>query len=291
MEPALYQATVEADTATAGRLLQAFEDAEEPSASAVGIFEVGPGRFEVFAYYSAPPARLTLFRLLEAHAAGDRLDTLRIEQVEHADWVTLSQGKRGPVQAGRFFVHGSHDRHRAPSHRFVVNIDAGLAFGTAHHASTRGCLIALDDLLKRRPPRRILDLGTGSGILAIAAAHATKRAVLASDSDPIAAEVATANVHKNRVWPLVRVFTAEDFAHPQIRRMQPDLILANLLAGVLHDLAPKIRRQLDPDAVVILSGITQDQARAIEARYRTHGFVLDKRILIEGWSTLVLRRA
>lgn len=257
MEPAFYQATVEADTASAGRVLQAFEAAAEPAASAVGIFEHGSGKFEVFAYYAAPPARGTLLRLLEAHAPGDRLGTLRIEQVEDADWVTLSQGKRGPVQAGRFLVHGSHDRHRAPSNRFVVKIDAGLAFGTAHHASTQGCLIALDQALKRRPPRRILDLGTGSGILAIAAAHATKRPVLASDNDPIAVEVATANARGNCAWPSVRVFTAEGFAHPRLRRSQPDLIFANLLARALYDLAPAMRRQITPGGTAVLSGITK----------------------------------
>ncbi|MBM3545051.1 MAG: 50S ribosomal protein L11 methyltransferase [Alphaproteobacteria bacterium] len=290
MEPALYQATVEADTASADRVLQAFEEAAEPAASVVGIFEHGSGRFEIFAYYATPPARLTLLRLLEAYAPGDRLGTLRIEQVEDADWVILSQGKRGPVQAGRFFVHGSHDRHRAPSHRFVVKIDAGLAFGTAHHASTRGCLIAFDNLLKRRQPRRILDLGTGSGILAIAAAHATKRHVLASDNDPIAAKVATANVRGNCAWPAVRVFTAEGFAHPRLRRSGPDLIFANLLARALYDLAPIMRQQLSPSGTVVLSGITQNQSRAIEARYRAHGFILDRRIQIDGWTTLVMNR-
>jgi ribosomal protein L11 methyltransferase len=289
-EGTIYQATVETDAGSSGQILKVLEEASEPSASAVGIFERAPDRFEVFAYYPERPQREKLLFLLEAAGHGNRPGDLRIEEIPDADWVTLSQGKRGPVQAGRFFVHGSHDVDRAPSHRFVVKIDAGLAFGTAHHASTRGCLIALDDLLKRRPPRRILDLGTGSGILAIAAAHATKRAVLASDSDPIAASVAAANVRKNCAWPSVRVFTAEGFTHPQIRRTQPDLILANLLAGVLHDLAPDIRRQLNPGGVAVLSGITQDQARAIEARYRAHGFVLDKRILIDGWSTLVLRR-
>lgn len=283
-----YQATVEADAATAGRILQAFEEASEPSASAVGMFERGPDTFEVFAHYDAPPRRETLRALIE-DAAGS-IGTLRVEEVADADWVTLSQGKRGPVKAGRFFVHGSHDRDRAPARRFVIKIDAGQAFGTAHHASTRGCLIALDDMLKRKPPRRILDLGTGSGILAIAAAHATKRPVLASDHDPVAVSVAAANARANCAWPSVRVITGDGFVHPSLRRMKPDLVLANLLASALHDLAPAFARHLSPRATAILSGITQDQSRAVEARYRTHGFVLRKRILVDGWTTLVLAR-
>ena len=284
----VFQATVEADAAAAGRVLQAFEEAAEPSASAVGLFERGPGRFEVFAHYDASPCRESLRALVE-DAAGS-VGTLRVEEVADADWVTLSQGKRGPVKAGRFFVHGSHDRDRAPTHRFVIKIDAGQAFGTAHHASTRGCLIALDDMLKRKPPRRILDLGTGSGILAIAAAHAAKRPVLASDNDPVAVAVAAANARANCAWPSVRVVKGEGFAHPYLRGMKPDLVLANLLAQALHDLAPAFARHISARATAILSGITQDQSRGIEARYRTHGFVLKKRILVDGWMTLVLAR-
>src|SRR5262245_17694540 len=116
----IYQATIEADAATAARIVDALEDMIDPPAMAVGLFERGPGRFEVFAYYAEPPAREKLLRLFETNAAGDHLATLRIDGIAEADWVTLSQGKRGPVTAGRFLVHGSHDRHRAPQHRFVV---------------------------------------------------------------------------------------------------------------------------------------------------------------------------
>lgn len=290
MKLAMYQAAIEADAVSADRILKVLEQATEPSAQAVGMFECAAGRFEVFALYAAPPPREILLRLLDA---GDRrkvCSELRIEEIADADWVTLSQGQRGPVKAGCFFVHGSHDRDRAPSHRYVLKIDAGLAFGTAHHASTRGCLIALDDTLKETSPRRILDLGTGTGILAIAAAHATKRPILATDYDPMAANVAKTNVRTNCAWPSVRVLTADGFGHPWLRRSRSDLIFANLLARALYDLAPAMRRQLSRGGTAVLSGITEHQARAIEARYRAHGFVLKKRILLDGWTTLVLIR-
>jgi ribosomal protein L11 methyltransferase len=289
-KPVTYQATIEAGAAAASRILDAFEEAHAPSASAVGMFERGPDKFEVFAYYEAAPARDDLLRLIAGAVRGDGIGALRVEAVAEADWVTLSQGKRGPVEVGRFFVHGSHDRTSAPAHRFVVEIDAGQAFGTAHHASTRGCLIALDDALKRRRPKRILDLGTGSGILAIAAANAAKTSVVASDSDPVAVSTAASNTRGNCAWPRVRLIKADGLSHPHLRRMKPDFVFANLLERALHDLAPSLARHLDACATLVLSGITQDQARGIEARYRAYGFVLKRRILVDGWATLVLAR-
>jgi ribosomal protein L11 methyltransferase len=202
----------------------------------------------------------------------------------------LSQAKRGPVAAGRFYVHGSHDRARAPTRRFVVEIDASQAFGTAHHATTRGCLLALDELLKRRAPKRILDLGTGTGVLAIAAANALKARVLASDSDPLAASIAAGNARANCAAPLVSVIAAEGFAHPALRHTRPDLILANLLMRALEHLAPELARRIAPGGIVVLSGLTADQAPPIVARYCSHGFTLRKRIVLDGWATLMMTR-
>jgi ribosomal protein L11 methyltransferase len=289
----IYQATVDANAATAPRILQAFEDAVEPSASAVGLFECGPDRSEVFAYYDTPPAREDLLRLIDGIVCNGGIGALRVEALADADWVTLSQGQRGPVKAGRFFVHGSHDRAYAPARRYVIEIDAGQAFGTAHHASTRGCLIALDDVLKRRRPKRILDLGTGTGILAIAAANAIKTSVVASDNDPVAVNIAAVNARGNCAGSLVCAIRADGLAHPRLRRMRPDFVFANLLERALHELAPILARHLQARATIILSGITQDQARGVEARYRAHGFVLKRRIPVDGWTTLVLtnRRA
>jgi ribosomal protein L11 methyltransferase len=285
---ASFQATLVADAATAEAIASRLEEAVEPQALAVSLFDRGDGRFEVSALYAEPPQREALIALAgENHVAGGEL---RIERLVPADWVTLSQGKRGPVHAGRFLVHGSHDCGRVPRRRLALEIDAGQAFGTAHHASTRGCLLALDDLLKRRRPQVILDIGTGTGILAIAAAKALQRKVLASDSDPLAAAIAGENARKNRAGTLVSVVAAQGFAHRGLRQIDADLLLANLLERALYSLAPEMARRVKPGGTAILSGLTQTQARGIEARTRAFGFMLEKRIILDGWTTLVTRR-
>lgn len=285
----MHQASIVAGAESAERIARALEEAADPPA-AVGLFKRGDGRFEVFAHYAAQPSREHLLTLIEDAASGARLGQLKIEEIAPGDWVTLSQGQRGPVSAGRFLVHGSHDRQRAPSHRFVVEIDAGRAFGTAHHASTRGCLLALDALLKRRRPHSIVDLGTGTGILAIAAANALKRKVLASDSDPVAVTIAGENARNNCAGSQVHVVRADGFAHPLLRWLKADLVLANLLERVLYDLAPALAKRVAPGGRAILSGLTETQARSIEARTRAHGFVMEKRIVLDGWTTLVITR-
>ena len=285
----MHQASIEAETSLAERIVRALEEAAEPAPVAVGLFDRGQGRCEIFAHYDAPPQREALLALIE-QAGGNGIGSLSIEEIEPADWVTLSQRQRGPVAAGRFLVHGSHDRNKVPRRRHVIEIDAGQAFGTAHHASTRGCLLALDDYLKRRRPRSIIDIGTGTGVLAIAAAKTLRQTVLASDSDPVAAAVARDNARKNGASPLVSVVAARGFLHPRLWRAEADLVLANLLERALYDLAPELARHIRPGGAAILSGLTQTQARAIEARTLSHGFALKKRIILDGWATLVITR-
>lgn len=285
----MHQASIVAGAEPAARIVRALEDDADPPA-AIGLFEHGDGRFEVFAHYAARPSREYLLALIEDAASGEFTGPLRIEEIAPADWVTLSQGQRGPVSAGRFLVHGSHDRHRAPSRRYVIEIDAGRAFGTAHHASTRGCLLALDALLKRKDPRSILDIGTGTGILAIAAANALKRKVLACDHDPVAVTIAGENARNNCAQSQVRVVRADGFAHPLLWRLKADLVLANLLERALHDLAPVLAQRMASGGTAIVSGLTETQARSIEARTRAYGFVMEKRIVLDGWTTLVITR-
>jgi len=285
----VHQASIEVPAPLAERIAGALEQGLDPAPVAVGLFERGEDRREVFAHYTAPPAREVLLALIEL-AGGSGIGPLRIEQIEPADWVTLSQGQRGPVSAGRYLIHGSHDRDRAPSHRFVIEIDAGQAFGTAHHASTRGCLLGLDDHFKRSRPRAVIDIGTGTGVLAIAAAKTLKRGVVASDSDPLAVAIAGENARVNCTGPQLRVYRAEGFFHPLLWRARADLVLANLLERALYDLAPALARHVHPGGTAILSGLTLTQARAIEARTLSHGFTLKKRIILEGWATLVITR-
>ena len=283
---AVYQVTLLAEAGEAKAIASRLEETIEPPALAVSLFDRGKGRFEVSALYAERPREDALIAALDGAAHG----ALSIEPLAAADWVTLSQGKRGPVQAGRFLVYGSHDRGRVPKRRLAIEIDAGQAFGTAHHASTRGCLLALDDYLKRERPRMILDVGTGTGILAIAAAKVLQSPVLASDEDRLAAVIAADNARKNRAGTLVSAVTARGFAHPRLRQLAADLLLANLLERALYSLAPELARRVNPGGTAILSGLTLTQARTIEARNSAFGFILKKQIVLDGWTTLVLKR-
>jgi ribosomal protein L11 methyltransferase len=244
----------------------------------------------VSAHYAEHPSRERLIQLIEGVAGEEDLGVLRIEPLPPKNWVAEAESLRGPVRAGRFLVHGRHDRGKVPPGRFTLEIDAGLAFGTAHHATTRGCLIALDRLLKRGRPAQVLDIGTGTGILAIAAAKAPGGPVIASDMDPIAVAVADENASRTGVCSRVLVVEAEGLAHPALRHAKADLLFANLLLGPLLDLAPAFARAVRPGGMCVLSGILDAQARQVEARYRALGFRLDSRILLDGWTTLLLRR-
>lgn len=227
----------------------------------------------------------------EAALAIEGLKDGRVAAVPERDWVRQSLDGLSPVAAGRFFLHGAHDRSRRRSGGISFEIDAGTAFGTGHHGTTEGCLLALDRLLKRRRPRAVLDLGCGTGVLAIAAARATGRAVLATDIDAEAVRVTRANAGLNGVGPLVRSLAASGLSHPQIAASAPfDLILANILARPLVALATGLAAALAPDGTLILSGITLDQIRWITATYRSRGLILDGQIRRGEWGTLIFRK-
>ena len=285
-----YRASVEAEQRAAEHIAQALDEAETPQALSVSYFDLGNARFEVSALYARRPDEAALSSVIGRAADGDAVTPLLIEEVRTQDWVTVSQGKRAPVYAGRFVVHGSHDRGTVGRGRFTIEIDADQAFGTAHHASTRGCLLMLDALAKHGRPDLVLDLGTGTGILAIAAALAFDRAVVATDNDPLAVRIAIGNARKAGVAQQVQALQAEGLAHPVLRRLSPDLVVANILAGPLYDLAPGLAQAVQPGGFIILSGLTAEQAPGIQARYRAHGFVLEKRIILDGWATLLLGR-
>jgi ribosomal protein L11 methyltransferase len=234
----------------------------------------------------------TAVRALVALAAGAAAaNALTFEPLAAQDWVRTSLDGLAPVAAGRFVVHGAHDRARVPVNRIGVEIAAALAFGTGHHGTTRGCLIALDRIAKRRPRGKVLDVGTGSGVLAIAAARALRRPVLASDIDPRAVAIARDNARLNRVGGLVEVAHAAGLGARRLRARAPfGLVLANILLDPLRRMATPMARLTAPGARVVLSGLLATQARAALAAYRPRGLVLERRIALEGWVTLVLRR-
>jgi ribosomal protein L11 methyltransferase len=290
MEPVTYVATIEAPSPIAEAIAARLEAAESPTAMAVTLFDQGNGKVEVSAHYAEEPSRERLIQLIEGVVGEQNLAALRIEPLPPKNWVAEAESLRGPVRAGRFLVHGRHDRVKVPAGRFTLEIDAGVAFGTAHHATTRGCLIALDRLLKRWRPARVLDIGTGTGILAIAAAKALGGPVIASDMDPVAVAVAAENARRNSTRSHVLVVEAEGLAHPALRYAKADLLFANLLLRPLLELAQAFARALRPGGMCVLSGILEPQARQVEARFRALGFRLDSRILLDGWTTLLLRR-
>ncbi|MHB8529447.1 MAG: 50S ribosomal protein L11 methyltransferase [Caulobacteraceae bacterium] len=211
------------------------------------------------------------------------------EVLADADWLALALSGLPPVRAGRFFIYGAHDFGRAPANSVRLRIEAGAAFGTGHHATTLLCLIAYHALIKQRRFERVLDLGTGAGILAIAAARTGARRVIGSDIDPVSVRVAAENAKLNRAR--CRFVLADGLAHPSIRRTAPfDLVFANILAGPLVRLAPAVRRSVGPGGVAILSGLLASQARAVAAAYLSRGFRLRSRLRRDAWASLILIR-
>ncbi len=246
-------------------------------------------RIEGYCDVAPDPAALATALAVAARAAGIDEPAHEITPVAARDWVAENQASFAPLRVARFFIHPSHYTGPVPCGAIAIRIDAGMAFGTGAHATTAGCLEALDQIARRRRPHRVLDLGCGSGILAIAAARLWRRPVLASDLDPVAARIAQANARHNRAAPWVRTLTAEGLRHPHLRR-RFDLIAANILARPLIRLAGDIVRQLAPGGYVILSGVLNRQAGAVTAPYRSRGLQLVARHGQAEWTTLILRK-
>jgi len=215
---------------------------------------------------------------------------LLCEHLEDVDWVSQSLRDLVPVRAGQFIVHGSHDIHVPKPHEIAIHVDAGQAFGTGHHGTTAGCLDLLSQAMKRYRHVNVLDLGTGSGVLAIAAAKAQPVNVLASDIDAVAVEVAKSNVKINGMANRVKCITATGFNHREFNNAGPfDLIIANILARPLESLAQPMRQHLAKGATVILSGLLPHQKSRILSAYRQQGLRLVKAWQREGWLSLMLQ--
>jgi ribosomal protein L11 methyltransferase len=371
MPPDLEQSTtvarLAADEATALRIIDLVTESYDPLAAVAGVSEDGPGRWAVAIHFRDPPNETAVRALVALSAGPAAASKLWFETTTPKDWVKASHEGLKPIEAGRFVVHTPHYRGRAPLNRIAIEIEASLAFGTGHHGTTRGCLLALDRIVKRArnqrrlsvktsrkrhaiaspalrraaphrslppcgggtgrgvtansesavppsPPlprkgggsrpsspkrhyapsagsraRTVLDIGTGTGVLAIAAARALRCRVMASDIDPVAVKVARANVRLNRSTEFVELMRADGLG---VRRLtgRHDLILANILLAPLQGLATPIARNLSPGGQVVLSGLLRGQAVAALAPYIARGLMLKERIPLEGWMTLVLER-
>jgi len=256
-------------------------------ASAYSILEEDEARgvWRIDAYPTSDTEAEALMGLLGAHPALQ----VGSHALADADWLAMALSGLPPVRAGRFFVFGAHDRGRIPANAVGLRIEAGAAFGTGHHGTTLGCLIAFDALLKARRFGRVLDVGTGTGVLAIAAARTGSPRVVGTDIDAVSVRIARENAALNRAR--ATFVRADGLNHRGVAGAAPyDLVFANILARPLVRLAPAIRGALKPGGVAILSGLLRGQQRFVAAAYLARGFALRRRILRDAWATLVLER-
>jgi ribosomal protein L11 methyltransferase len=276
------------DEATARRISDHLIESLDPAEAVCAAFETPDRRWQVAVHFGRKPDTAKLRELVRAVAGEAPARALTVETLPARDWVADSLAGLPAVAAGRFWVHGSHHRDRVPASRIGIEIEAATAFGTGHHATTRGCLIALDGLAHRRP-RYVLDLGTGSGVLAIAAAKRLRVPVLATDIDLQSVRVARDNARHNGVGHLVEAVHAAGLHAPQVTARAPfDLVLMNILLRPLQRLAAPVARSLMPGARLVLSGLLATQGEAALSAYRSQGITLERRIALDEWVTLVL---
>ena len=269
----------------------AIADVLDESTNSVSAFETREGRpaewlVETYASEPVVDAALDLRLTLTAIAAGGKILDLTEMPVAERDWLVENRRAFPPQRIGRFFIHGSHWRDKPPAGSIAVEIDAATAFGTGEHPSTRGCLVAFDGLAKAHRFRRPRDIGTGSGILAIAAAKTLRRVVAASDIDPVSVRVARHHARRNGMAAYVRAVRRAGAGSERGH----DLVFANILARPLALMARDLARVAVSGGTVILSGLLRWQEAGVLAAYRRQRLTLESRVVIDGWSTLVLRR-
>ncbi|WP_377193478.1 50S ribosomal protein L11 methyltransferase [Ruegeria meonggei] len=280
-------------TMTGKKAAEGLGDAMErldPEPTGIGVFEVedGSGLWEVGGYFTEAPDETALAVLAAAFEAKPFV----VSELPDTDWVANVRRELAPVEAGRFFVYGSHDADKMPEGRIPLLIEAAMAFGTGHHGTTLGCLKALDHLLDGGfAATKVADIGCGTAVLAMAAARVWDGVVIASDIDQVAVDVAEANLKANGMSGQVKCIEAAGFDHPDLQASAPyDLVLANILKGPLVALSPEIAANLRDGGYAVLSGILNEQADDVVSVYSQNGFNLTKRDEIGEWTTLVLSK-
>ena len=261
-----------------------------PEPIGVGVFELedGSGLWEVGAYFSEKPDDISLALL----AAVFQAEEFKISELPQIDWVSKVQRSLKPVVAGRFFVYGSHDSDKVPPDCEPLLIEASMAFGTGHHGTTKGCLLALEQLITDGfKAKNVIDVGCGTAVLAMAAARIFSANVIASDIDSVAHSVAKMNILANGLDRNIQCFEASGFAHEQIKTKNPfDLIFANILLAPLLAIATDISKYSLSGGYVVLSGILSEQAELVVKKYTGVGFSLSKQIEIGEWVTIIFRK-
>jgi ribosomal protein L11 methyltransferase len=277
----------------AGEVLEALSDlfGEEDYAIATQEVDEANEIWEASIYMTADQEAEIAERFADLVKADFPELSVEREVLPDIDWISKSLEGLKPVRAGRFLVHGSHDSDKVKANDIGILIEAGQAFGTGHHGTTAGCLTMIGDVLKSRRVRNALDLGTGSGVLAIAAHHLAKIPVVATDIDPVAVRVACDNVRINGITDGVRLATAPGFHHAIFREHGPfDLIIANILARPLMKLAPELVQHLADHGTVVLSGILAAQRWKVIAAYNSAGLKHMRTTWLNGWVTIELRK-
>lgn len=286
----MYSATTTIPGQTRADALGAAVEELDPAPYAVGVFEIedGSGLFELGVHFTEEPDGVALALLAASHGARP----FAVSEVPDVDWVAHVKRELSPVEAGRFFVYGSHDADKVPQGRIALLIEAAMAFGTGHHGTTLGCLRAVDRLADEGVvARNVADIGCGTAVLAMAAANIWPEPVIAADIDPVAVEVAAANAAANGLSDRLICIEAAGFdAAPILARSPFDLVFANILKGPLIALAPDMAQHVAPGGHVILSGILNEQADEVQAVYCQSGFNPVMREEIVEWTTLTLRR-